>query len=121
MTSVLGPDLIVNGAIDTSGDVRILGRVVGPVTARAIVIGPGGAVDGSLVAGAIEIHGTVVGIAQADRITIAASGQIGGELHYAALTAAAGARVEALCVPSPKTPRKEAAGFVGDAPGFSAI
>ena len=94
MTSLLGAELVVSGAIETSGDVKILGRVDGPVTARAISVGPSSCVIGDLTAETIEIAGVVRGTVTATVVEIRATASVGGEICYGSLASGAGARIE---------------------------
>ncbi len=99
MVSLLGIDLKVRGEIETTGDVRILGSVDGPIQARNVSIGPGGIVTGSLAAGRTDVDGTVVGDIDSDRIRVGANGRILGEIRYGSLEAVTGAQLQARCTP----------------------
>jgi cytoskeletal protein CcmA (bactofilin family) len=97
MVSLLGVDLRVRGKIESTGDVRILGSVEGPVQARNVSIGLGGIVTGSLDAGRTDVDGTVVGEVDADHVRVGASGRIRGEIRYASLESVTGAQLQAHC------------------------
>jgi cytoskeletal protein CcmA (bactofilin family) len=99
MDSLLGADLRIHGTVETTGSVRILGSVEGPIKARYVWIGPGGIVTGSLVADRTNIEGAVVGDIYADQIRIGSNGQIRGQVRYGSLESLVGARVQAHCSP----------------------
>jgi cytoskeletal protein CcmA (bactofilin family) len=102
MISLLGVDLKVCGEIKTTGDVRILGSVEGPVLARSVSIGPGGLVTGSLAAARTDVDGIVVGDVDADEVRVGAKGRIRGEIRYGSLESITGAQLQALCTPRKK-------------------
>lgn len=60
--NLIGEGTNINGDLDSSGDVRIDGKVKGNIKSRAkVVIGPQGIVDGNITCNNADISGTVVG------------------------------------------------------------
>jgi cytoskeletal protein CcmA (bactofilin family) len=60
-TSIIGAGTVIAGNIESNGDVRIDGKVIGNVTAKAkILVGPEGViVNGDIYAGKLQIEPTV--------------------------------------------------------------
>jgi hypothetical protein len=71
-SSILGPELTINGLIEARGDVRIEGHVLGDVCANRIVVGQGASIEGSLIARDVVIGGAIRGSVRA---TISRSGR----------------------------------------------
>ncbi len=67
---------------------------------RRITVREDSLMEGDFDARTIVIHGHVRGVVRADCIDVRATARVEGELHYRDLVVAAGARVDARCIPS---------------------
>jgi cytoskeletal protein CcmA (bactofilin family) len=92
--SVIGPDLIVTGNLETSGELLIDGDVQGDVYASRIVVGEQARVVGELVADEIVIGGMVQGAIRANSVTLQTASRIEGEVYHRKLAIEQGAYFE---------------------------
>jgi cytoskeletal protein CcmA (bactofilin family) len=92
--SVIGPDLIVTGNLETTGELRIDGDVQGDVYAGRIVIGEQARVAGELVADEIVIGGIVQGSIRGNSVTFQTASRVEGEVYHRKLAIEQGAYFE---------------------------
>ena len=81
--------------LDTDGELRIHGHVLGRVNAERIVIAPGGSVEGDVVATDALIEGRLNGRIFAVNVTLESSAEITGRVFHNTITVARGARIDA--------------------------
>jgi cytoskeletal protein CcmA (bactofilin family) len=93
--SHLSEAITVNGVLDTDGELRIYGHVLGRVNAERIVIAPGGSVEGDVVATDALIEGRLNGRIFAVNVTLESSAEITGRVFHNTITVARGARIDA--------------------------
>jgi cytoskeletal protein CcmA (bactofilin family) len=61
-TSIIGAGTVIKGDLDSNGDVRIDGKIIGNITAKAkILIGPEGVVEGDIASQQADVLGKVSG------------------------------------------------------------
>jgi cytoskeletal protein CcmA (bactofilin family) len=94
VVSVIGPDLVVTGNLESTGEVRIDGDVQGDVYAARIVIGAQARVMGDLVADEIVIGGAVQGSIRGNDVTFQGASHIEGEVYHRKLAIEQGAYFE---------------------------
>ena len=87
MVSVIGPELLVTGNLETTGELRIEGDVQGDVYAARIVVG-------DMVADEIDIAGVVQGTIRGNTVTFRGGSQVEGEIMHRRLTVEQGAYFE---------------------------
>ncbi len=92
--SVIGPDLIVTGNLETQGELLIDGDVQGDIYANRIVIGQQARVVGELVADEIIIGGMVQGSIRGNSVTFQTASRIEGEVYHRKLAIEQGAYFE---------------------------
>jgi cytoskeletal protein CcmA (bactofilin family) len=92
--SVIGPDLIVTGNLETTGELQIDGDVQGDVYASRIVIGQQARVVGELVADEIVIGGIVQGSIRGNTVTFKTDSRVEGEVYHRKLAIEQGAYFE---------------------------
>ena len=93
--SHLGRAITVNGVLDTDGELRIHGRVLGRINAERIVIAAGGSVEGDVVAHDALIGGRLNGRVFALNVTLESSADVTGRVFHNNITVARGARIDA--------------------------
>jgi cytoskeletal protein CcmA (bactofilin family) len=93
--SHLGHAITVNGVLDTDGELRIHGRVLGRINAERIVIAAGGSVEGDVVANDALIGGRLNGRVFALNVTLESSAEVTGRVFHNNITVARGARIDA--------------------------
>jgi cytoskeletal protein CcmA (bactofilin family) len=94
VVSVIGPDLLVTGNLETTGELRIEGDVQGDVYAARIVVGEQARVVGDMVADEIDIAGVVQGTIRGNTVTFRGGSQVEGEILHRRLTVEQGAYFE---------------------------
>lgn len=92
--SVIGPDLIVTGNLETQGELLIDGDVQGDVYAGRIVISQQARVVGELVADEIVIGGEVSGSIRGNNVTFQTASRVEGEVYHRKLAIEQGAYFE---------------------------
>jgi cytoskeletal protein CcmA (bactofilin family) len=92
--SQLGKALTVRGVLDTDGEVRVDGAVVGRINAESFVLGVGGYVEGDVHAKHARIGGKFSGKIYALNVAIDSSAEITGRVFHNNLTVASGARID---------------------------
>lgn len=62
-TSIIGAGTTIVGNVESNGDVRIDGKVIGNVTAKAkILVGPEGVIEGDIIGQQADILGKATGV-----------------------------------------------------------
>lgn len=113
---VIGKGTRIVGNISDCAKLEILGDLKGMIVADALVIGPGGSVEGDVRATLVEVHGTFQGRMEvADLLDIRSTGRVNGELTYARLAVANGAHLSGTVITSePTVQMTDDAGSVGE-------
>ncbi len=95
MESVIAGDLTIEGKIEGSGHVRLVGKFKGDVQVEGdLTIEKGAKVTGSVRAGTVIVGGELEGnIESATRVELLESGMINGDVKAGSLTVAAGSRM----------------------------
>lgn len=95
MESVIGSDLTIEGKIEGSGHVRLVGKFNGDVQVEGnLTIEPGAKVTGSVRAAKVIIGGELEGnIEAASSVELLQTGVLNGDLKAGSLTVAAGSRM----------------------------
>lgn len=95
MESVIGSDLVIEGKIEGSGHVRLVGKFKGDVhVAGDLTIEPGAKVSGSVRAETVVIGGELEGnVDAASKVELLQTGVVNGDLKAGSLTVAAGSRM----------------------------
>jgi cytoskeletal protein CcmA (bactofilin family) len=93
--SIIAADLTIEGKIEGSGHVRLIGKFKGDVHVEGdLTIEPGAKVTGSVRAGTVVVGGELEGnIEAASRVELLETGVINGDLKAGSLTVAAGSRM----------------------------
>jgi cytoskeletal protein CcmA (bactofilin family) len=95
MESVIGANLTIEGKIEGSGHVRLVGKFKGDVQVDGdLTIEPGAKVTGSVRAGTVIIGGELEGnIDAASKVELLKTGLVNGDLKAGSLIVAAGSRM----------------------------
>jgi len=92
--SYIAPDVEITGDIGSDGTVEIQGRVQGKITARTLVLGPEGQVNGTIAAETVDLRGKVDGKISGAALTLRSTAQVQADSSYQTLAIENGARVE---------------------------
>jgi serine/threonine protein phosphatase 1 len=93
-SSILGPELTINGLIEARGDVRIEGHVLGDVCANRIVVGQGASIEGSLIARDVVIGGAIRGSVRGDNLTLGQTSCVEADVSHNSLVIEQGCHFE---------------------------
>jgi cytoskeletal protein CcmA (bactofilin family) len=92
--SQLGKALTVRGVLDTDGELRVEGAVIGRINAANFVLGVSGFVEGDVHARDARIGGKFNGRIYAVNVAIDSSAEITGRVFHHNVTVASGARID---------------------------
>lgn len=97
--NIIGIGTEIDGSLITKGDVRIDGKIIGDVSAKAkVVIGISGEVIGNVIAENAEIAGLVTGeINITETLFITATAHVKGNISSNKLMIAQGAQLTGFC------------------------
>jgi len=103
--TLVGVKTTVEGKISTEGSIRIDGRLVGDIVAKAnAVVGETGIIEGSVKARNVSVDGKVSGsIAAGEKVLLGAKSVVRGEVRAAKLVVDEGAIFDGECAMSAPT------------------
>ena len=73
------------GLLEYDGDLIINHQHLGDITARRVVVGPEGQIDGLIAAEVIEVFGTINGAIYANDVRVRTGSRVDGEIHFTTL------------------------------------
>ncbi len=94
MPSIIGPDMVVNGNLETPGEIHVEGRIEGDVNCSKLNVGPTGKIHGKVKAGSVRVHGVVDGAIEADEVFLLSGSLVSGDIVQTSLEIAPGASFE---------------------------
>ena len=99
MSSILGPEIEVNGDLKIKGDILIYGTVLGNVECKGKVhTSKGSLINGNVNSKSAYINGKIEGDLRAqDKVVLAKFSQLKGNLVSSTLTIEEGARFDGVC------------------------
>ena len=99
MSSILGPELEINGDVKVTGSLLIYGKVNGNIESRATVrTAKGSLINGNIIARDASISGEVSGdVIVKSKVTLGETSLLNGNLKAAILTIEEGAKFEGIC------------------------
>lgn len=89
----IGTDCIIDGSIETVGELRIEGTVRGTVRAGTCVIAASGRVEGEVIADDVIVHGRVIGPLQASHVHLQSGAVVEGDISSDTIAIDTGARL----------------------------
>jgi len=92
--TILSADLEVDGTIISEGEVHILGALKGNLTARKLVLGEGGKIEGKIVAESAVINGNFTGSILAKSVTLGRAASVTADIIYHSMEMETGAVYE---------------------------
>jgi len=95
--SIISADLKVVGDLQCSGELQVKGNVEGDIKSRAITIGEGAHVQGSVMADTVHIAGSIKGQIEAPSVSVSRSARVVGDIVHQSLAVEAGAYLEGTC------------------------
>ena len=99
LSNTIGKGTVITGDIESYGNIRIEGKVIGNIQSKSkIVLGDGCVVEGNISAQNAEIEGSVKGTLEIkDILNLKATATIDGDIHTAKLVTDPGARFNGKC------------------------
>jgi cytoskeletal protein CcmA (bactofilin family) len=95
--SIISADLTVTGALTSTGDIQVDGRVEGDVQSAGLVIGDKAFIHGDVMAEEVTIRGRVQGSVRARKVLLASTCHVEGNILHEAFAVETGAFFEGNC------------------------
>jgi len=95
--SIISADMVINGTLNSTGDIQIDGRVEGDVRSVGLVIGDKAEVHGEIYAEDVTVRGKVNGRIRARKVLLAATSHVEGDILHEAFAVESGAFFEGNC------------------------
>lgn len=95
--SIISADMVLQGSINSEGEVQLDGSVEGDIRAGSLTIGEEASVDGEVIAEAVIVRGKVKGSIRARQVQLAATARIEGDIVHSALSMESGAFFDGHC------------------------
>jgi len=96
----IGDGTSINGDINSNGDIRVDGKIVGTINCKGkLILGPSGSVQGDIVCANAEISGSVKGnINVVELLNLKSTANVNGEIATGKLSIEPGANFSGSCV-----------------------
>jgi cytoskeletal protein CcmA (bactofilin family) len=95
--SIISADMVINGTLNSAGDIQVDGRVEGDVRSVGLVIGDKAEIHGEVLAEDVTVRGKVVGRIRARKVLLAATSHVEGDILHEAFAVESGAFFEGNC------------------------
>jgi cytoskeletal protein CcmA (bactofilin family) len=95
--SIISADMVINGTLNSTGDIQIDGRIEGDVRSVGLVIGEKAELHGEVYAEDVTVRGKVVGRIRARKVLLAATSHVEGDILHEAFAVESGAFFEGNC------------------------
>ena len=92
--SVLASDLRITGEVSSTGTIEVLGEIEGNLTARGLIVGAEGRVNGTVSAEVVEVKGKLDGRVATQSFALRATAEVTADVTYSTLVVESGARIE---------------------------
>ena len=99
ISSILGPEIKIDGNIDAKGDLLIYGEVTGNVNSNGTInSSKGSLVQGNINAQNASIHGKIMGdLSVKNKVILGKNSHLEGNLQAAIITIEEGAQFDGMC------------------------
>jgi cytoskeletal protein CcmA (bactofilin family) len=101
--SIISAGLTITGKLESAGDIQIDGKVEGDIRGKAVRIGDGAAVKGTVWGELVELSGTLEGKIEAETVVLARTARMTGDLAHRSLKIEAGAHFDGNSRPQSST------------------
>ena len=95
--SIISADMVINGTLNSTGDIQIDGRIEGDVRSVGLIIGEKAEIHGEVYAEDVTVRGKVVGRIRARKVLLAATSHVEGDILHEAFAVESGAFFEGNC------------------------
>ena len=107
--SLISADVVMNGNINSAGEVQFDGTLDGDIKAGSLIIGEKASVKGEVICELVTVRGRVEGAIRAKSVSLASTAHIEGDILHSSLSVETGAHFEGNCRHS-DDPLSESAG-----------
>ena len=104
VASVIGPDLIMEGAIVGDVELHVEGAVRGDIHVTRLVVGENAHVEGRIRAQWVEVRGRVIGDIEGQKVILSETAYVMGDILHERLSIEPGAYFQGLCRQPPVAP-----------------
>ncbi len=96
VVTIIGAGVVVEGKLESNGNVRIDGTIKGNVKAKGnVTVGESGIIEGEVFANAVTVGGTIIGVVNADsKVVLESDSSLKGDLITKVLEIQAGAKFD---------------------------
>jgi cytoskeletal protein CcmA (bactofilin family) len=97
--NIIGKGSTFTGNVETAGNIRVEGKIIGDITCKAkVAIGPSAIIEGNIRAQIVEVEGQVIGsLIVSDNLILKPSCVINGDIIANKLIVEAGAKFDGKC------------------------
>ncbi len=92
--SVLAQDLRITGEVSSTGTIEVLGEIEGNITARGLIVGAEGRMNGTVSAETVEVKGRLDGRVATHAFALRATAEVAADVTYTTLVIESGAQIE---------------------------
>lgn len=93
-TSIIGPDLVIQGNLMSKGEVQIEGEVQGDIHGTHVIVGEKARITGGIIAEECIIRGHVLGTVRGRRVLLQTTSHVEGDIYHQTVAIEQGAFFE---------------------------
>ncbi len=95
--SIFSNDLVVEGTLNSDGDIQVDGRIEGNINSGSVTIGEKAVINGEIRAKEVTIRGRVIGSIRAYKVALSSTSHVEGDILHNALAVESGAFFDGNC------------------------
>ena len=95
--SIICTDIVLHGALESTGDIQLDGHVEGNVRSGVLVVGDEATIQGEVMADDVTVRGSIQGSIRARKVLLCAGSRVEGDILFGIFAAEAGAQFEGYC------------------------
>jgi cytoskeletal protein CcmA (bactofilin family) len=95
--SIICADIVLHGALESTGDIQLDGCVEGNVRSAVLVVGDQAVIQGEVIADDVTVRGFIRGSIRARKVLLCSGSRVEGGILYGIFSAEAGAQIEGHC------------------------
>ena len=95
--SIISADVVLHGALESTGEIQLDGHVEGKVRSTVLVVGDEATIQGEVVADDVTVRGSVRGSIRARKVLLCSGSRVEGDILYEIFVAEAGAQFDGAC------------------------
>jgi cytoskeletal protein CcmA (bactofilin family) len=95
--SIICADIVLQGALESTGVIHLDGRLEGNVRSAVLVVGDKGAIQGEVTADDVTVRGSVRGNIRARKVLLGSGARVEGDILYESFAAESGAQFVGYC------------------------